>query len=244
MVTSDQVSAPLQVAVIKPVFSAPGVPKYRLGNECETYAEIQLGSEVFRQDDTSFYVDSMIAYITPQENDFETVNDDDATIAVRQFNVRGTNVIQSLPGSTLWIGKRFYQRHDVHINDFFYWDVSGPGAGLEDIDVGTGLLHVAWTRSANDETGNGADLPGNDSVINDILDIRWTGLPVNTDGTLELGIDYGRANLDDEQESAGVDDQDGYMVTAEHQQANFFWRIQQTDPPVRQRLACCQQWPE
>jgi maltoporin len=68
-------------------FSAPGVSKYRLGNECETYAEIQLGSEVFKEGDTSFYVDSMIAYITPQENDFETVNDEDATIAVRQFNV-------------------------------------------------------------------------------------------------------------------------------------------------------------
>ncbi|WP_322003261.1 maltoporin [Marinobacter alexandrii] len=202
-------------------FSAPGVSKYRLGNECETYAEIQLGSEVFRQDDTSFYVDSMIAYITPQENDFETVNDDDATIAVRQFNVRGTNVIKSLPGSTLWIGKRFYQRHDVHINDFFYWDVSGPGAGLEDIDVGTGLLHVAWTRSANNETGDGADLGTGDPVTNDIIDVRWTGLPVNPGGTLEVGIDYGRANLDDEQESAGVDDQDGYMFTAEHQQANF-----------------------
>uniref|UniRef100_UPI00396CF417 carbohydrate porin n=1 Tax=Escherichia coli TaxID=562 RepID=UPI00396CF417 len=44
-----------------------------------------------------------------------------------------------LPGSTIWAGKRFYQRHDVHMIDFYYWDISGPGAGLENIDVGSAI---------------------------------------------------------------------------------------------------------
>lgn len=202
-------------------FSAPGVSKYRLGNECETYAEIVLGDEVYSEGDTSFYVDSMLTYISQQDNDFESTANDDTEVAIRQFNVQGTNVIESLPGSTLWIGKRFYQRHDVHINDFFYWDVSGPGAGLEDVDVGVGKLHLAWTRSSNDETGNGGDLPGDDLVSNDILDIRLTDLAVNPGGLLEVGLDYGRANLDDAQESRDVDDQDGFMVTTEHHQTDF-----------------------
>ncbi|MGP4845238.1 maltoporin [Marinobacter sp. 1Y8] len=205
-------------------FSAPGVSKYRLGNECETYAEIQLGDEVFSEGDTSFYVDSMIAYVTNQENDGEFTNNDDANIGVRQFNVQGTNVIESLPGSMLWIGKRYYKRHDIHINDFYYWDVSGPGAGLQDIDVGTGLLHVAWTRSSNDETSDEVVLDPNDinTVTNDILDIRWTDLAVNPSGTLEIGVDYGQANLNDAQEAKGIDDQDGFMVTTEHHQKDFF----------------------
>ena len=28
-------------------------------------------------------------------------------------------------GSTIWAGKRFYQRRDVHMIDFYYWDISG-----------------------------------------------------------------------------------------------------------------------
>lgn len=52
----------------------------------------------------------------------------------------GKNLIDWLPGSTLWAGKRFYQRHDVHMIDFYYWDISGPGAGLENVDLGFGKL--------------------------------------------------------------------------------------------------------
>lgn len=204
-------------------FSAQGVPKYRLGNECETYAEIQLGQELFKEDETTFYVDTMLAYVSAQDNDFESTRTDDSEVAIRQFNVQGTNVIKSLPGSMLWIGKRFYQRHDVHINDFYYWDISGPGAGLQDIDVGTGLLHVAWTRSSNEETGGDSDPDVDDpgTVTNDILDVRWTDIPINPNGLLEVGVDYGRANLNDAQDEAGIDDQDGYMFTTEHHQTDF-----------------------
>lgn len=194
--------------------------KYRLGNECETYGEIQLGEEVFSEGDTSFYVDSMIAYVTNQANDGEFSADGDANIGVRQFNVQGKNVIKSLPGSTLWIGKRYYQRHDVHINDFYYWDVSGPGAGLEDIDVGTGKLHVAWTRSTNDTTGTNVSTDGD--VTNDIFDVRWTDLSVNPGGKLEMGVDYGSANLTQAQKDADIaDDKNGYLFTAEHHQTDF-----------------------
>jgi maltoporin len=62
--------------------------------------------------------------------------------------VQGKNLIDWLPGSTIWAGKRFYQRHDVHMIDFYYWDISGPGAGLENIDLGFGKLSLAATRSS------------------------------------------------------------------------------------------------
>src|SRR5690606_36871432 len=50
-------------------FQATGADsKYRLGNECETYAEIKLGQEVWKEADKSFYFDSNIAYKTSQLN--------------------------------------------------------------------------------------------------------------------------------------------------------------------------------
>ena len=70
--------------------------------------------------------------------------------------MQGKNLIEWLPGSTIWAGKRFYQRHDVHMIDFYYWDISGPGAGIENIDLGFGKLSLAATRSS-ESGGSGAE---------------------------------------------------------------------------------------
>src|SRR5690606_36625410 len=92
-------------------FQAAGAPaKYRLGNECETYAEIGLGQEVWKEGDKSFYVDSMIAYNSRQANDYEATRtdtngganhpfDEGGDVAIRLFNVVGHNLIESLPRS-------------------------------------------------------------------------------------------------------------------------------------------------
>lgn len=90
--------------------------KYRLGNECETYAELKLGQEVWKEGDKSFYFDTNVAYSVAQQNDWEATDP-----AFREANVQGKNLIEWLPGSTIWAGKRFYQRHDVHMIDFYYW---------------------------------------------------------------------------------------------------------------------------
>ena len=113
-------------------FQAAGAPaKYRLGNECETYAEIGLGHEAWKEGEQSFYIDSMIAYKSDQANDWEATDSDggsafnNGTSSIRQFNVQAKNFLPALPGATLWAGKRYYKRNDVHINDYYYWDVSG-----------------------------------------------------------------------------------------------------------------------
>jgi maltoporin len=43
--------------------------------------------------------------------------------------------------------------------DFYYWDISGPGAGLENIDVGFGKLSLAVTRSS--EAGGSSSFASN-----------------------------------------------------------------------------------
>ncbi|MHA6492865.1 maltoporin [Pseudomonas borbori] len=210
-------------------FQAAGAPaKYRLGNECETYAEVGLGAEVWKEGEQSFYVDSMIAYKSDQANDWEATDSDGGSAfnngvsSIRQFHVLGKNLLESLPGSTIWAGKRYYKRHDVHINDYYYWDVSGPGAGIEDIDLGFAKAHVAWMRNNDGDyvyegTGTGTN------VANDTLDFRLTDIDTNTDGKLIVGYDYGKANLTDEQESdPGYTDQKGHLVTLEHTQGNWF----------------------
>ncbi|MEQ4539212.1 MAG: maltoporin [Billgrantia sp.] len=191
--------------------------KYRLGNECETYAELGLGATLFEEGDRSFYFNSMVGYFTNQLNDAE-----DTEVSLRQLYVQGNNVIDALPGATLWAGKRFYRRHDVHINDFFYWDSTGPGGGIENIDVGTGRLHLAWMRATGTDDTEYPD--ADNRISNDTLDIRWSDIPVNPGGSLVLGYNYGRAQLSEAQEAyyQGSEAKRGHMVTLQHEQESWF----------------------
>ena len=200
-------------------FQATGAQsKYRLGNECETYAELKLGQEVWKEGDKSFYFDTNVAYSVSQQNDWESTSP-----AFREANVQGKNLIEWLPGSTIWAGKRFYQRHDVHMIDFYYWDISGPGAGIENIDLGFGKLSLAATRSQ--EAGGSTSFSSNHiydqtkDTANDVFDVRLAGLETNPDGVLELGVDYGRANTTDDYQLANGASKDGWMFTAEHTQS-------------------------
>ncbi|MBR0573654.1 MULTISPECIES: maltoporin [Pasteurellaceae] len=200
----------------KTTFKADGAgAKYRLGNENDTYAEFKLGQELYKDGEKSIYFDTNVAYGgILQQNDWE-----DTKPALREINVQFKNFADSLPGATLWAGKRFYQRHDVHMNDFYYWDISGPGAGVENIDLDFGKLSLAVTR---DTEHGGAVLGADKNVYNDIFDVRLAGIETNENGSLEFGIDYGRAHVKYGTKFADGASKNGYMLTAEHTQGNFF----------------------
>ncbi|WP_372970653.1 carbohydrate porin [Marinobacter sp.] len=201
----------------------------RLADECDTYAELGLGDELFSQDGKTFRFDSMLAYSADRQgNDYQALNganninnvnfDDNEVdrnssdpygggdIALRQLYVSANNVIESLPGATLWAGKRFYKRKDIHQLDLFYLSNSGYGAGIENIQAGPGQVSVAYTNS---DTSDGDDL-----VQNNKVDVRYA-FPVAGDHTLELIGIYAMADLTDAQQDAGIDDEDGYFVMAE-----------------------------
>lgn len=205
-----------------------GGSKYRLGNEAETYAELKLGQELYKSNEKSIYLDTNVAYSINQQSDWESTNP-----ALREINVQFKNFADSLPGSTLWAGKRFYQRHDVHMNDFYYWDISGPGAGVESIDVGFGKLSLAVTRntekdgaytwSYNPITRNWeSSQDKNKDVYNDVFDARLAGIETNKDGSLEIGFDYGNAHTKNGAIYEPNATKRGYMATVEHTQGNFF----------------------
>ena len=178
----------------------------RLGNEDETYSEIQLGQEVYNKGGKTFYVDSMFTMKSDQNRDWE----DDATFALRQFNVQAKGLFGS--NEVTWAGKRFYQRHDIHITDFYYWDVSGAGAGIEQIKVGPGQMAFAVLR--NDPWND--DFTGNDSQAL-TYDVRYANIPLWQNASLELGVDYVDPVTSDAQEVAtkGNDLSKGGYVTAE-----------------------------
>jgi maltoporin len=194
----------------------------RLGLEDDTYSEVQLGQEVYNKGGKTFYVDSMFAMASDGSNDWEATNGDGtsagragdgADFALRQFNVQAKGLFGG--NEVTWAGKRYYQRHDVHIADFYYWNISGAGAGVEAIQAGPGQLSFAWVR--NDRSGDGFT-DGSPLNVN-TLDARYAGVPLWSDATLELGVDYALVNPTDAQEDSTnalyKNAKNGALLTAE-----------------------------
>jgi maltoporin len=190
--------------------------KYRLGNECETYGELALGGEAFKgQGGFSMRVNTRFAYVLNQNSDFETY-----APAFREANVVAENIGSgAFAKAKAWVGKRFYERNDVHITDFYFLDTSGPGAGIQDIDVGVGKVSYAILRQAQDRTLVGRTSPAD---YQEVLrhDFRWGGIKTNRDGELLLGLVANQKRINSD--AGGIDIARGTLWSAIHTQGNFF----------------------
>ena len=182
---------------------------YRLGNECETYFEAGMKGEVYNKNDRSFQIQTMIFGV---DNDRTNSGD----IGLKQAAVMGENVIDSLPGATIWVGKRFYQRHQAHLYNFFYLNTANGngGGGIENISLGDNMkLSVAWMEN---DTTNTQDVDGNDLtestiVHNNTLDVRVAGVGI-AGGKLELIGLFSFPSLTEEQEDMDLADNNGTML--------------------------------
>jgi len=118
--------------------------KYRLGNECEQWGELLLSTVVYAGDDgtigtfhfmpVAFIPTSFIGFspsMTTSAQDQQNQTSTGATVAFPNLyaDIKG---IGWLYGGTAWGGSRYYKRESVYISDFFYWNPSGVGAGIED----------------------------------------------------------------------------------------------------------------
>lgn len=123
----------------------------RLGNEGDTYSELEFGTEVYKTNGVSFYIDSMIQLNSDGSDDGENLSasgnvDDDMTVSLRQFNLQVKGLIPGQPDAVVWAGKRYYQRADIHIIDKKYLNIAGSGAGIENLKAGPGAFSFAWIR--------------------------------------------------------------------------------------------------
>jgi maltoporin len=123
---------------------------------------------------------------TSNTNSFET------TTALREAFVTATGVWKAQRGATFWAGQRYFDRHNVNMNDFFYRDLSGFGGGLDDVRLGGGPVRagVAWLGgSVNELESNGSvPPPGSFQLSKNTFDLRLYGLPL-AGGTLGMAFD-------------------------------------------------------
>ena len=120
--------------------------KYRLGNEDDTYAELELVKK-FDVNGAKGSVHYMFSTKSGAGDEYKTWTSGSSTnpgsendsFKTRQFYVD----ITPNDGATYWAGKRYYAREDIHINDYYIRNYSGTGAGIQNIKLGSGAADVA-----------------------------------------------------------------------------------------------------
>ena len=186
------------------VFQAPGAPaKYRLGNEADTYGEI-----VFDKDwspnktGAQFRGEILLGFQTKQNMSFDPDND---AFFLREAFVE-TRHLAWAPDWVFWAGQRYYDRHDVHINDFYYLDMSGYGGGIRDINLGICTFDIAYLGgSLEDVVTHRGEVSGHH------LDMRFQNLEV----PLGKGIIWGDLAITpggELEDGTTVEDSSGFAV--------------------------------
>jgi maltoporin len=185
-----------------------GELKYRLGNECDFYGEFQL-AQAMKADGVDFNAVLMTNYYSPA-----TESNSNYGIEQAYVEMKGVDIA---PQALFWMGKR-RDRDDVHIVDTFFTNMSGVGAGVENIDVGFGKFGLAAYKAdtpAQEVDGVLNTTAGNNGVGR--IHAQLYNIPVNPDGKLRLVATFSHGDS-----QGGLKGQAGFGFNVEHVQDKFF----------------------
>lgn len=175
-------------------FQAPNAEaKYRLGNEAETYLETAFVYFMKNKEGASFDTRVLFALVTPmsKSNSYQT------TFSLREAYVIAGGVWKAYPETRFWAGQRYYDRYDLHLNDFWYRDMSGFGGGIEDFKIGGIKTALAYLGGSIDQLSpSGRVYPINQFVINkSSIDLRVYDIKTSI-GNLRFTATYSFLNGD------------------------------------------------
>ena len=169
-------------------FKAPGAgAKYRLGNENDTYFEIGF-FDTMRLDANGPYVHvvGMPSFYSTQKGQHNMEFD-----GLAELYAEAGDFTTALGNPKIWVGRRYYDRHDIHINDFFFLNTlqQFDAGGIRDMDMGFGKLALAMGRKNHDEN-KFTDL--RKAVYQSRFDARLSDIAVNRNGSIMFwGAYYG-----------------------------------------------------
>lgn len=181
----------------------------RLGNECDFYSEIGMvfhHKKADAQDPVFFRTNTRLVMQGKGTRQWEPASN--RNIAQLEAFVSGGGFAE-VPGE-FWVGKRFYRDVDVHIFDWYYYaDMSGVGAGWENVPFGSGKFAIAHLIQSDDVTNEtSAGVP-----ILQALDLRWKDVTLSESHALNLWGVYAFAEGGTEGTSTYVPT-NGYALSA------------------------------
>ena len=180
-------------------FGLEGVPKYRLGNECDLTAELAYTREFARLSGGTSFVGTVMAGAYHATSPAIS----GSTLRTPQAFVEAKN-IPFLKGATIWGGRRYYNRPDVQVLDFKYIVMDGTGGGIDGIPIGPGKFSYGLFR-------NDVDKPQSANRHSFI----YQDVPVNTNGTLKFDATFIRTD------ASVANGHNGWALSVTHKQDKF-----------------------
>lgn len=200
-------------------FQAPGADaKYRLGNETETYGEAAFANQFNLTDKGPDFRLLIRASFT--NGYLSNWYSSGTRFCLRESFIEAGN-FDWYPDATFWAGQRFYRRRDIHINDFYIFDMTGYGGGVEEIGFfpSNAKLAMAYFGGSSDDY----EFDDVGSVAKNTLDIRLYDLDVPLGkGTIWVapsmvkGGSYTVENADNEDITQEYDTTAGFAVGCIH----------------------------
>lgn len=121
----------------------------RLGNETDNYWELEFVKKFTA--DNGVWSNWHLMFAQHDKNR-DRLNDGSGTadVSVRQLYAEMGGFNWN-PNLTYWVGKRFYNRQDIYITDYYWNDYSGTGAGVQGlVDGNLDLAYVAGSSWEDD----------------------------------------------------------------------------------------------
>ena len=174
--------------------------KWRLGNECDYVIEPELGATLAEGEDGSRWG----VLVMPSAWTAWGLEEGDLEATFGQAYAYGEN-IEALGGGRVWAGRRFYDRVQFGINDYFMENRDGDGAGIEDINVGIGKLSYAFLMDPNQPADN----------ANITHSLRLTEIPTLPGNHLDIYTAYSHNQSTSDADNA-IDNDDGISVALYH----------------------------
>jgi maltoporin len=222
----------------QPAFQAPGAfAKYRLGNEAENYGELMVGKNWSAQDlfstDAGQRADGTptgpiartqvrMAFYDPYSS--SGGNSTDVTLPEAWASIG--NVFAAQPALKFWAGERFYRRQDIHIDDFYFYNMSGAGGGVEDFELPNGKLALAWIGNGQQSGVYSSDiaaLPDPDNLAGfskQSVDLTLYDMEMPL-GKGEFALVYAHENSGKDASGVQAPDSDGVAFTFLHTHEHF-----------------------
>lgn len=142
-------------------FKAPGAgSKYRLGNECETWIELGLYDTIRFDNGITLHNQIRPVFTGANNRNIEYLRLDELYSELGGIVEHNT--------LSLWAGRRFYERYDSHLSDYFYFNMSGDGAGFRNLDLDGYKLSYSYIF----DSLNPPSVSGNEKVHFDSHDLR------------------------------------------------------------------------
>ena len=188
--------------------------KWRLGNECDYVIEPQFTGRLVQRDDGSNWGVVVMPglYRTWEDpNGADKTWFNDVPTVFRQIYFFGENIPQLLHGR-IWGGRRYYDRLHLDINDQFLEIHDSDGAGIEDMQVGSGKFSVAFLMNPNSEADQvpsptmGAPAVSTANLAPFKINLRYTGIKTAPEGELQIwaGVQAAVTSGDKAASDAGV----------------------------------------